>query len=133
MPPLGMSSKGRGGLELAEEEEVRDGLSEMSPPWIMKPGMRRWKGVLLYAPLAQRAMKFCVVVSLIHWGMWSEVREGGREGSMYLCCFGDCFAEELDFEVAVGGMELEWSWRWLVVFVWFYGVVMVGMHSLLQT
>lgn len=57
VPPLGMSSKGRGGLELAEEE-VRDGLSEMSPPWIMKPGMRRWKGVLLYAPLAQRAMKF---------------------------------------------------------------------------
>lgn len=78
MPPLGMSSKGRGGLEL-DEEEVRDGLSEMSPPWIMKPGMRRWKGVLLYAPLAQRAMKFCVVVSWVHWGIWSERRWGGRE------------------------------------------------------
>lgn len=59
VPPLGMSSKGRGGLA-DEEEEVREGFREMSPPWIMKPGMSRWNGVLLYAPLAQRAMKFCI-------------------------------------------------------------------------
>lgn len=44
---------------------------------------------------------------------------------MYLCCLGDCFAEELDFEVAVGGMELEWSW-WLVVFAGTDGGVIWG-------
>ena len=56
MPPFGMSSNGSMGFELLVGDAA--GPREMSPPWIMKPGINRWKGVLLYAPLAQRAMKF---------------------------------------------------------------------------
>lgn len=44
VPPLGIS-KGRAGFE--ELGEVKVGESEMSPPWIMKFGIKRWKGVLL--------------------------------------------------------------------------------------
>lgn len=43
VPPLGIS-KGRGGLDADVEERVP---REMSPPWIMKFGISRWKGVLL--------------------------------------------------------------------------------------
>jgi hypothetical protein len=54
VPPLGMSSNGR----MGRRREDAAGPREMSPPWIMKDGMSRWKGVLSYAPEAQRARKF---------------------------------------------------------------------------
>jgi hypothetical protein len=54
VPPLGMPSNGR--MDRCEEEAA--GPRDMSPPCIIKDGMRRWKGVSLYAPDAQRARKF---------------------------------------------------------------------------
>lgn len=52
-PPFGMSN-GKGD----DEEALFAAEREMSPPWIMNEGMRRWNGVSLYAPEAQRARKF---------------------------------------------------------------------------
>lgn len=57
MPDLGIS-KGRTGFVDVSGEECAASPREMSPPWIMKPGIKRWNGVLLYAPVAQRARKF---------------------------------------------------------------------------
>lgn len=34
------------------------------PPWTQRPGTARWKGVLSYLPLAQRAKKFLDVSSV---------------------------------------------------------------------
>lgn len=62
VPPLGMSSNGSMGRRVVAEVEEAAGPSDISPPWIMKDGMRRWKGVSLYAPAAQRARKFCYPV-----------------------------------------------------------------------
>lgn len=58
MPPLGISKSSMG---LLEAEGFAAGPKEMSPVWIMKPGMIRWKGISLYAPHAHSAMKFSVV------------------------------------------------------------------------
>lgn len=44
-PPLGIW-KGRSG-DGSEGDGLAAGESEMSPPWIMKDGIRRWKGVWL--------------------------------------------------------------------------------------